>query len=167
MRLALAAFLAVLSCSNGSSPYGVEDHRVVTTPGGSCGQWDETRGNPPISVPVYAVCGDGLSCAGIAYFDYQPADLAGRDFHTCLPADALTCSIPSPPCPEPFACAVGTGLPPPGTCIYKCTTHSDCPDSYQVCHTGACMVVPCEIPVDGANTCWAGEHCQDRICRPD
>ena len=167
MRLALVAVLALVSCSNGPPPGAIPDERVVTTPGGSCGEWYEHQGNPPVQRLVDAVCGEGLSCVGIAYYDYEPTDLAGRWFRTCLPADALTCSIPSPPCPEPFVCALGAGLPSSGACIHTCTTHPDCPDTYQVCHAERCMVVPCEMPPDGGNSCWAGEHCQDRICRPD
>ena len=166
MRLALVGFVALVSCSgDGYTVRLVDDYRVVTTPGGSCGMWDERKSNPPTLISVKATCGEGLSCVGIAYYNYQPTDVAGRDFRTCLPDDALTCGMPSFSCPAPFACSVGGGQ---SGCIHTCTTHSDCPDTYQVCETGNCMVVPCEMPADGAaNSCWTGEHCQDRICRPD
>lgn len=166
MRLALVGFLVLVSCSDGGYTVRlIDDNRVITTPGGSCGLWDERTSNPPTLISVKATCGEGLFCEGIAYVNYEPADSIGRQFRTCLPADALACDAPSFSCPPLFSCSVGEG---PSGCIHTCTTHSDCPDSYQVCHTGTCMVVPCEMPADGAaNSCWTGEHCQNRICRPD
>lgn len=166
MRLALLGFLAFVSCS-GDTARVADEHRVVTVPGGSCGEWDERRGNPTTLVTVKATCGEGLSCVGVAYFDYEPEDVFGRNFRTCLPEDALTCSIPVPPCPAPFTCAVGMGLPWPGACIHTCTTHADCPDSYQICRWENCTVYPCELSTDGSDPCETGTHCQDRICRPD
>jgi hypothetical protein len=164
MRLALVVLLALVSCSDESARVAY-DNRTVTTPGGSCGMWQETKGNPPTLVYVHATCGEGLSCDGIAFVRIEPADLPRRNFGTCLPADALTCGIPSPPCPPPFTCLVGEGIH--GACVRNCTTHSDCPDSYQICDGGICAVMPCEMPADGGNSCGTGIHCQDRICRPD
>ena len=165
MRQAFMAFFLLLSCKNEPVPH--EDHRTVTTPGGSCGLWHETMGNPPSITYVTATCSDGLSCAGIAYVIAQPADTTGRYFHTCLPASALTCDFSGNPCPAQFSCAMGYGMPSTGACIHTCKANSDCPDSYQICDSESCTVLACEINIDGGSNCWAGMHCQDGICRPD
>jgi hypothetical protein len=41
MRVALVGLLALVSCSNAPNLTVLEDYRVVTTPGGSCGLWEE------------------------------------------------------------------------------------------------------------------------------
>jgi len=166
MRVALVGLLALVSCNQAPNLTAVEENRVVTTPGGSCGLWEETRSNPRTVIEVHATCGDGLSCVGLAYVQYQPADLNGRNFSTCLPANALACAIPSTPCPAPFGCDVGNGHS--GVCVLSCTTHADCPDTYQVCPSMTCTVLPCDPTDAGGDTgCNPGTHCQDRICRPD
>jgi hypothetical protein len=168
-RVPLAGLLALVSCSDGFSLNQIDEHRVVTTPGGSCGNWDETKSDPSTIITVTATCGDGMSCVGVAYFIADPADQIGRHFKTCLPADALTCKISTNPCPAPFECVEGYGLPATGACIHTCTKHSDCPDTYQLCDSGNCTILYCDLPTDASagRGCWAGTHCQDRICRPD
>jgi hypothetical protein len=164
MRVALVGFLSLVSCSEAPNLTVLEDYRVVTTPGGSCGLWEETKSNPRTIIEVQATCGEGLSCVGLAYVHYQPADTNGRNFSTCLPANALICG-PSMPCPAPFGCDVGNGHS--GACVHNCTTHADCPDTYQLC-LSTCTVLPCDSTDAGGDTgCNAGTHCQDRICRPD
>ena len=166
MRLVLVAFLALVSCSKGSDLITTEEHRVVTTPGGTCGTWQETKKDPPTFTWEDATCGDGLSCEGVAYFQGAPGDSYGRDFHTCLPANALTCDFSSNQCPPPYACATGYGIAG-SACIHRCNLDSDCPDTYQVCVLERCTVIPCDIGDSGVDPCRSGTHCQDRICRPD
>ena len=155
-RTALAGLLVLVSCGGDNVSLQVrKEDRVVTTPGGSCGKWFETKSNPPTLTEVTATCGDGMSCTGVAYFFGAPPDQNGRYFKTCLPENALTCDEKTNPCPEPFGCAVGFGLPSTGACIHRCTTHSDCPDTYQLCDSGACVVLPCDPPTDAS----AGRGC--------
>jgi hypothetical protein len=166
----LAGIWALVACGGDNiSLHTVQDNRVVTTPGGSCGVWTETKSDPPTSITVTATCGDGMSCAGVAYFISEPADHNGRAFRTCLPPNALTCDLSDNPCPDLFECVEGFGLPGTGACIHTCTKHTDCPDSYQLCDSGSCTVLFCETPTDASpgRACWEGTHCQDRICRPD
>jgi hypothetical protein len=166
MRLALAGLLVLVSCFPKDDATALHESRIVTTPGGSCGRWAETKGSPPRKTIVDATCAEGLSCVGLAYYAYEPADVHDRDFNTCLPADALRCDEPPNTCPEGFGCVVGFGMPLGGACIHHCTTHSDCPDTYQLCDSGSCTVLPCG-DLDGGGGCWEGTHCQDFICRPD
>jgi len=167
MRPAVLGFLVLVSCNKGAEVAEHEEHRTVTTPGGSCGLWHESTSNPPSTTIVTATCGEGLSCTGIAYVIAQPADTTGRYFQTCLPANALTCDLSGNPCPDPFVCTIGYGMPSAGACIRTCKTSSDCPDTYQMCEAGDCTVMACEINGDGGSNCWVGMHCQDGICRPD
>jgi hypothetical protein len=163
MCLALADLLALVSCNRDLSP--LHESRTIMTPGGVCGHWKETKG--ATTTLVDATCGEGLFCTGIAYYAVlPPGDLGGRDFETCLPANAHDCDKQSNACPEQFGCVVGFGLPSTGACIHTCSAHADCPDSYQLCDSGACTVLPCGDS-DAGGGCWEGTHCQDRICRPD
>jgi hypothetical protein len=136
MRLALVGLVALVSCSDGFKLKPIDDSRVITVPGGSCGHWQETTSNPATITFVTATCGNGMLCQGIAYAMFDPGDVGGREFHTCVPANALTCDISANPCPDPFACSIGYNMPSTGACIHECTTDADCPDKYQLCDSG-------------------------------
>ena len=169
MRFALVGLCLLVSCGDDDARQTLHEHRTVTTPGGTCGRWQETTSDPATITYVSADCDAGLFCAGTAYALARPEQTTGRDFYTCLPITALGCAnSQSSQCIAPFSCQAGLTLPPEGVCIHTCTNNVDCPDTYQICDSDWCVVLPCGVPVGAGYTqCPAGTHCQDSICRPD
>jgi hypothetical protein len=79
MRFALVGFCVLFSCHDGESLQKLDENLTITTPGGTCGNWQETNGDPPTTTHVIAYCASGMNCMGSAYVFANPIDTMGRN----------------------------------------------------------------------------------------
>jgi len=154
MRLLLrtAGLLWIAACSpDDGEPAAKEEHRTVTVPGETCGDWRaESEGTR-----IIATCDTGMSCRYDATV-VLPGEL-GDHYGICREEGALECG-PEDACPDAWVCRQETG---PAKCLYICEEHADCPGAFQVCDREACVIRSC---TDDDSECLSGSACVRGVC---